>query len=53
MANFNQNENKQERKITVWDEETHQLHLKEGKLFTSLYECQLFAGTSKYFVQIE
>ncbi len=43
-------ENKQERMITVWDEETHQLQeLKEGKLFTfPATGTELLAGTAKY-----
>ncbi len=43
-------ETKQERMITVWDEETHQLQeLKEGKLYTFSYSGQeLLAGTAKY-----
>ncbi len=43
-------ENKHERMITVWDEETHQLQeLKEGKLYTFSYSGrQLLTGTSKY-----
>lgn len=43
-------ENKQERMITVWDEETHQLQeLKEGKLYTfPSTGKELLAGTAKY-----
>jgi len=43
-------ENKQERMITVWDEETHQLQeLKEGKLYTfPANGGELLAGTAKY-----
>jgi hypothetical protein len=43
-------EHKQERMITVWDEETHQLQeLKEGKLFTfPATGTELLAGTAKY-----
>lgn len=43
-------ENKQERMITVWDEETHQLQeLKEGKLYTfPANGNELLAGTAKY-----
>lgn len=43
-------ENKQERMITVWDEETHQLQeLKEGKLYTfPANGSELLAGTAKY-----
>ncbi len=43
-------ENKQERMITVWDEETHQLQeLKKGKLYTfPATGRELLAGTSKY-----
>lgn len=43
-------ENKQERMITVWDEETHQLQeLKAGKLYTfPSTGKELLAGTAKY-----
>jgi hypothetical protein len=43
-------ENKQERMITVWDEETHQLQeLKKGKLYTfPATGRELLAGTAKY-----
>ncbi len=43
-------EKKQERMITVWDEETHQLQeLKEGKLYTfPATGTELLAGTAKY-----
>jgi len=43
-------ENKQERMITVWDEETHQLQeLKDGKLYTfPANGSELLAGTAKY-----
>ncbi len=43
-------ETKQERMITVWDEETHQLQeVKEGKLFTfPSTGKELLAGTAKY-----
>ncbi len=43
-------ETKQERMITVWDEETHQLQeVKEGKLYTFSYTgLELLAGTAKY-----
>ena len=43
-------ENKLERMITVWDEETHQLQeLKEGKLYTfPSTGKELLAGTAKY-----
>jgi hypothetical protein len=43
-------ENMQERMITVWDEETHQLQeLKKGKLYTfPATGRELLAGTAKY-----
>lgn len=43
-------ENKQERMITVWDEETHQLQeLKDGKLYSFPASGEeLLAGTDKY-----
>lgn len=43
-------ENKQERMIGVWDEESHQLQeLKEGKIYTFPSDGnELLAGTAKY-----
>ena len=44
-------ENRQERMITVWDEDTHQLQeLKAGKLYTfPANGTELLAGTAKYW----
>lgn len=49
-GNLQPKETKQERMITVWDEETHQLQeVKEGKLFTfPSTGKELLAGTAKY-----
>jgi hypothetical protein len=43
-------ENKQDRMISVWDEETHQLQeLKEGRIYTFPSSgIELLAGTAKY-----
>lgn len=49
-GNLQPKETKQERMITVWDDETHQLQeLKEGKLYTfPSTGKELLAGTAKY-----
>lgn len=50
-GNLQPKETKQERMITVWDDETRQLQeLKEGKLYTfPSTGNELLAGTSKYW----